>query len=311
MTSGRHDPFIEIRSEVEAELARHFGAMNNRSHVGAAMRESVLAPAKRLRPVMTVIAARDLGCHAPAALRAGCAVELVHTASLLLDDLPCMDDATMRRGQPAIHLRYGQDVAILAAIALLSDAYGIAATLPDVPGERAARVVSALSDAIGLQGLVAGQYRDLHDLPPGGVDAAASINDQKTGSLFVTCLNMAATLAGLEAPADQSLHQFGREVGRAFQLFDDLLDKDGDAGQMGKDTGRDAGRPRLAAQLDRGEMMRLIGSHVAAARAALAGLPVRAKGLSALTDYLFGEEEAEDHASRAEVAALMPSFLAR
>ena len=313
MVTSSRNQFKEIRLEVEAELERHFDKMGlERNQVGAAMRESVLAPAKRLRPVMTVLAARDLGCRSPAALRAGCAVELVHTASLLLDDLPCMDDASTRRGRPAIHVSFGQDVAILAAIALLSDAYAIAATLPDVPSEQAAQLVLSLSSAIGMNGLVAGQYRDLHQGDRATQPLfAAAVNDQKTGSLFVTCLDMAATLAETEASTKSSLRFFGREIGRAFQLFDDLLDVDGDANLMGKNTGQDAARSRLSHVLGRDEMMALIRNHVTAARAALAGLPVRASGLSALTDHLFGEEKTRKAPARDNDDALLPSLLAR
>lgn len=315
MAASDKQPFSEIRAEVEAELLRHFGEAEATATVGLAMRESVLAPAKRLRPVLTVVAARDLGFRSTAALRAGCAVELVHTASLLLDDLPCMDDAKTRRGKPAIHVRFGEDVAILAAIALLSDAYGMAASLPDVSGATSARLVTVLSNAIGLNGLVAGQYRDLHGAAPLDQAEASSVNDQKTGSLFCTCLDMAAALAGTTPLAEQHLQTYGREIGRAFQLFDDLLDVDGDAVAMGKDTGRDGVDARLASTLDRDAMTALIRSHVTAARAALAGLPVRAKGLSELTDHLFGAEEKKAEPTRGAkpvpAMALMPSFLAR
>lgn len=313
MANGRVDPFGDIRADVEAELQRHFGSDGSGGDVGLAMRESVLAPAKRLRPLMTVLAARDLGYRSSAALRAGCAVELVHTASLLLDDLPCMDDAATRRGKPTIHLRFGEDVAILAAIALLSDAYAMAASLPDVPGEKAAKLVGALSDAIGLQGLVAGQYRDLHANGAGGEDEAVAVNDQKTGSLFVTCLDMAATLAGTDEKQAERLHRFGREIGRAFQLYDDLLDVDGDETAMGKARGLDAERHKLAHRVGRDAMLDLIRSHVTAARAALAGLPVRPKGLSDLTDHLFGEEEPSPArpARRVSAEPLLASLLAR
>lgn len=286
---GSSHPFDALRRDVEEELAGHFDEADaGENQVRRAMRESVLGGGKRLRPVMTVVAAQDLGCRSHAALRAGCAVELVHTASLLLDDLPCMDDAATRRGQPAAHLRFGEDVAILASIALLSDAYAIVATLPGVPGDTATRLISTLSHAIGLKGLVAGQYKDLHRSGR-RFDDATTVNDQKTGSLFLTCLEMAATLAGADNSSGEPLRAYGREIGRAFQLFDDLLDMDGDPALMGKTVGQDRAKPNIAARrLGRAATLGLIERHVAAARLSLAGLPVRAGGLHALTDHIFG-----------------------
>lgn len=309
--------FDWLRRDVEQELSNHFNAVEAgngviRDQVRLAMRDSVLASGKRLRPIMTVVAAQDLGCRSPAALRAGCAVELVHTASLLLDDLPCMDDAATRRGRPAAHIRFGEDVAILAAIALLSDAYAMVATLPGIPGDTAARLVASLSEAIGLKGLVAGQYKDLHASGGGRAHDANTVNDEKTGSLFLTCLDMAATLASADSDAGRCLRAYGREIGRAFQLFDDLLDMDGDAGLMGKSTNQDAHKALAPRRLGRAATLDLINSHVTAARLSLAGLPTRAGGLHALTDHIFGNEgdAAPTRVSNAN-GAVMASLLAR
>ncbi|HEV7252206.1 MAG TPA: polyprenyl synthetase family protein [Mesorhizobium sp.] len=302
--------FDAVRRQVEAELARHFhGSGGRESPVRAAMRESVLSGGKRLRPVMTAIATRDLGCASPAAIRAGCAVELVHTASLLLDDLPCMDDAATRRGRPAVHLRFGEDVAILAAIALLSEAYAMAASLPGVSGEQTARLVTSLSVGIGTKGLVAGQYSDLHNLMS-FPDQAAAINDQKTGALFITCLEMAVTLAEADGGTDAALKAYGREIGRAFQLFDDLLDMEGDPLRMGKGVGQDAAKPTLARSSSRDVTLDLIRRHVAEARASLGRLPVEARGLQGLTDHIFGPDEPALR-GRMSAAAIMPSLIAR
>lgn len=311
--NGSPHPFDSMRREVDGALSSHFGPSRAEdSRVRQAMRESVTAGGKRLRPIMTMVAAEDLGCRSGAALRAGCAVELVHTASLLLDDLPCMDDAAMRRGRPAAHIRFGEDVAILAAIALLSDAYAMVAALPEVPGEKAARMVCSLSEAIGLSGLVAGQYKDLHLGPAARQREGETVNDQKTGSLFVTCLEMAAVLAGTDAPAASALRAYGCEIGRAFQLFDDLLDLDGDPALMGKGTDQDAARPGPVRRLGRAAALKQIRAHVTAARLSLAGLPVRARGLLALTDHIFGSEaipfDAQPHAAN---GAVMAGLLAR
>lgn len=310
---GSSHPFGLLRRQVDRELTLHFEQkQGSDGQVCQAMRESVLAGGKRLRPIMTVVAAQDLGCRTSAPLRAGCAVELVHTASLLLDDLPCMDDAAMRRGRPAAHVRFGEDVAILAAIALLSDAYAMAASLPGVPGDKAVLMVASLSQAIGLNGLVAGQYKDLRFGIKARERETELVNDQKTGSLFMTCLEMAANLAEAEAPAADALRAYGCEIGRAFQLFDDLLDMHGDAVRMGKGTEQDAGRPGLARKLGRAATLEQINTHVAAARLSLAGLPVHAKGLQALTDHIFGDEETVSESTPPlKPVAVMARLLAR
>ncbi|HYE00282.1 MAG TPA: polyprenyl synthetase family protein, partial [Alphaproteobacteria bacterium] len=248
------------RSRFELDLAALCGHVDRRlddllndlhedgNALHLAMRDAALAPGKRLRPLIVLLAGRDLGCASPALVDAGCALELVHAASLVLDDLPCMDDATLRRGRPATHIRFGQDVAVLAAIGLLSRAFAVLAALPATPGRRAA-LSAMLAEAIGPAGLVGGQYADLR---PGALSAAARIADTnrlKTGALFAAGTGMAAEIAGAGLRQRRLLQDFSAEFGQAFQLLDDLLDGEATAAALGKDVGQDAGKATLVAAL--------------------------------------------------------------
>ena len=133
--------------------------------VRAAMRAGTLPSGKRIRPLLLLLAARDMGYDLTkrGILDLACAVEMVHAASLILDDIPCMDDALMRRGRPTVHREFGENVAILAAVALLSRAYEVIALAPDLPSQHKTDAIAELSAAVGLQGLVQGQFQDLHE----------------------------------------------------------------------------------------------------------------------------------------------------
>lgn len=235
------------------------------SALDRAMRDSVLAPGKRLRPIMALLVAEDLGGAADAALDAGCALEMVHAASLILDDLPCMDDAELRRGRPALHREHGEDVAVLAAIALLSAAYGTLARIETLAAERRGEAVSILADAVGTSGLVAGQFQDLR----GGrgqrrVAEIADANGLKTGSLFTAAVELGAVAAGADAATRHDLRAFAIEIGLAFQLLDDLLDGGPSAVALGKDVGKDAGKSTIVSLIGPAQVRRHIARHVEA-----------------------------------------------
>ncbi|TFY98808.1 polyprenyl synthetase family protein [Ramlibacter rhizophilus] len=186
------------------------------------MRVAVLGPAKRLRPLLTLLAGEALGSESPALLEAACAVEFIHCASLVLDDLPCMDDAALRRGQPALHRLVGEDVALLATVGLMALASQVLARAPGLDALRCCRLVEVLNAAVGPAGLVQGQYRDLR-LGATGCEAGDELNELKTGVLFAAALEMAAVVAGREDQVP-ALRQAALALGRAFQLRDDLDD---------------------------------------------------------------------------------------
>jgi geranylgeranyl diphosphate synthase type II len=245
-----------LRQEVETRIDALLEG-SDADMLALAMRASALSAGKRMRPLLVMLVARDLGNVSPAVVDVACAVEMVHAASLILDDMPCMDNATLRRGKPAIHVQFGEDVAILAAIALLSRAFGVLAAAQDVPPAIRARLVARLSETIGLQGLVRGQYLDLHPGGPRSPQDIAKTNDLKTGVLLGVAVDMAAILADAGDGVASSLRAFAFAAGQAFQIRDDFLDGlDNDSAVTGKDTGLDHGKATLMATLGADEARR-------------------------------------------------------
>jgi geranylgeranyl diphosphate synthase type II len=308
--SASHD-WDALKERIEVQLHALAGTPEPEEPlVRTAVRESLVGTGKRVRPILVDLAARDLGYNQPAAVQAGCAIELVHTASLLLDDLPCMDDALTRRGKPAVHIRFGEDVAVLAAIAMLGDAFGLAASIPGLSGEQRSALTLSLSRSVGLSGLVAGQYSDLRNVGQTSTDGVIQLNDQKTGSLFVAAVEMAAILAEAPAPERQQLRIYGLELGRAFQLFDDLLDVAGDAVRMGKSNNKDAGKAVLAQGAGSKAMASHIQAHLDTASGALAQLPNGAPHLRDFTRKLFGEPGGTANGNGRKPDSVLASLLA-
>jgi geranylgeranyl diphosphate synthase, type II len=252
-----------------------------------AMREAVTAPGKRIRPILVCLAAEDIGAPAEAALDAGCALEMVHAASLLLDDLPCMDDSPLRRGLPSVHVRYGEDIAILAAVGLLSRGFGVLAAIDGIGGETRARLVSVLAGIVGDCGLVGGQYRDLHAEADGSARTVERVNHLKTGVLFTGAMEM-VVLIGAASPQEAArLQGFAGELGQAFQLFDDLLDRTGQAAEIGKPVGQDEDKQTLVSQLGESGARARLDGHLDAMRRAAVRSDGAPGSLSGLIDTIF------------------------
>ena len=244
-----HRRFSDLRREVDSRLAELLpGTGEAPALLVRAATEAVDGPAKRLRPVLALLAAEHFGAgrHArAAALDAGCAVELVHAASLILDDLPCMDDAALRRGRPAHHRRFGQDVTVLTAVALLNEAYAVLAAC-DLPPDGRLTLVRRLTEAVGFRGLVAGQLRDLRERDGLGDPGALHVlNGQKTGCLFVAAVEAGALAGGAPPHRLGAARAFGARLGEAFQILDDLLDATSTPELAGKDVGQDGGKPTV------------------------------------------------------------------
>jgi geranylgeranyl diphosphate synthase type II len=234
--SARQKDVIDLR--LEALLPRSGAAL-----LVDAVRAACGGSGKRIRPTLAMLSTAHFGGRELAALDFGCAVEMVHTASLILDDLPCMDDAAMRRGRPALHRGFGEDVAMLSAVALLNQAYAVIAE--DAAHDPATRLTltGLVSSAVGFGGLVEGQVRDLRD-PPSHRDEAAltTLNHQKTGKLFVAALDGGAVIAGAGSAERLAARLFADRLGFAFQLCDDLLDSTASQDSVGKDVLQDEGR---------------------------------------------------------------------
>jgi len=229
----------DYQVSIDAELRRL--VPDSGATVQRAMAYTLLAPSKRVRPVLTLLSAEICGGRRAPALAASAAIELVHAASLILDDLPSMDDAPLRRGRPANHKEFGEAVAILAAFALLNLAFGTVAKAYD-PAV-ASKMSAVLSDAVGIEGLVGGQAGDLLAAgQPIEFEMLERIHRGKTGSLFVAAAVAGGLVGGGHADAIASLSAYAKNLGLAFQIIDDLLDVEGDPAQTGKAVRADARR---------------------------------------------------------------------
>lgn len=247
-----------LRSATDRRLRALAPGETDAGELSQAIRYALLAPGKRIRPLLALLAYRELGCRNLAVLDAACALEMVHAASLVLDDLPAMDDALARRGRPATHVAFGQDVAILASISLLGLAFSTVASSRDLPAESRTRAVDVIGRAIGNHGLAAGQFADLRPASVGAraLDHLADVNDRKTGVLFVAAVEVAAAAAGVSDGRLTRLRAFASHVGQAFQLLDDLHDG------VACGTGEDRDRTTLVGLLGPVDVRARIGGHL-------------------------------------------------
>lgn len=211
-----------------------------------AMRYSLLAGGKRLRPILCLATCELLGGTEPMAMPTACALEMIHTMSLIHDDLPAMDNDDYRRGQLTNHKVYGEDVAILAGDALLTYAFEFVATRTQaVSAERTLRVIADLGKAVGAEGLVGGQIVDLasEGLTDVSLETLNYIHTHKTGALLRVSVTSGAVLAGADESQVTTLSQYADRIGLAFQIIDDILDITATSEELGKSAGKD-----LAAQ---------------------------------------------------------------
>ena len=256
------------RSEVEAGLERWVPASGwEPPFVWESMRYSLLAGGKRLRPLLALASAeavaQRLGADSEAAvhlaLPAACALELIHTYSLVHDDLPAMDNDVLRRGRPTAHVMYGEGMAILAGDALLTEAFALLAREPehadDVPGVAARKIaaIGIIAAAAGACGMVGGQAIDLRAAQPGAspldAETLRDMHARKTGALIRASVMAGAAMAGADASALMAVSAYGEQIGLAFQIVDDILDVEGASADLGKTAGKDAaaGKPTYVA----------------------------------------------------------------
>jgi len=246
------------RAQIDAALMRFLpSAPHCPPHVRAAMSYSLDAGGKRLRPILTLAAAEaSAGAsgnveHAVAtALPAACAVELIHTYSLIHDDLPAMDDDSLRRGRPTNHIVHGEGMAILAGDGLLTEAFALLAAEPQDPSlaARKIRAIHTVAVAAGACGMVGGQAIDLLAVGSATTFDADSLQDmhaRKTGALIRASAVAGAIMGGGSDESIAAVEGYGRQLGLAFQIVDDILDVEGNARELGKTAGKDAraGKP--------------------------------------------------------------------
>jgi geranylgeranyl diphosphate synthase type II len=298
-----------LKSTFEDRLRHVLGEADPTDLLQSAMREAALGAGKRMRPLLMMLLARDLGCPPAGMLDAACAVELVHAASLILDDMPCMDDAMLRRGRPTIHVRFGEDVAILAAISLLSRAFGLVSSAPGIPADARTRMSATLANAIGTKGLAMGQYQDLRSgRGKRSCDDIAVTNELKTGMLFDVAVNMATVIAEAGDSVVLPLKRFAKAAGQGFQIRDDLLDCL-DSAVTGKDTGNDAGKATIVLTLGVEEAQRQLAHLVQESDRHLVSALGEQAGTRLFIRALFADKPAPVAVPRVPVAVRGAAFV--
>ncbi|HET7710709.1 MAG TPA: farnesyl diphosphate synthase [Thermoanaerobaculia bacterium] len=227
------------------------------SEIHEAMRYAVLGGGKRIRPLIAIAAAEACGAEVEPLMRHFSALELIHTYSLVHDDLPALDDDDLRRGRKTTHVVFGEAMGILTGDALLTEAFVWLAQPLEVPLERQLRALREVALAIDSKGMIGGQVADLQatGLPAASADPALSpeeqlarlrfIHENKTGKLLTVSAVLGGTLAGADETRLEALRTYGRSVGLAFQIVDDLLDQEESAATLGKTAGKDAAQGKL------------------------------------------------------------------
>jgi geranylgeranyl diphosphate synthase type II len=282
----------DLRALVDAELERlRFSARPATAGLEEAMRYSLLAGGKRVRPVLALATARALGAGHERLLPVACAIELIHTYSLIHDDLPAMDDDELRRGLPTSHVKHGEDVAILAGDGLFAEAIRLFCGQPGDP----ARVLAALAElagATGVDGMVGGQYVDV----AGAVEDAEglrALHALKTGRLIAASVGVVLVLEGVPRPETIPYRRFASELGVLFQIVDDILDVTESEERLGKPRGSDERHGKLTYVslfgLDRAR--RLAADSHSKATAALAVAGGETQDLRRIADYIFTRNE--------------------
>ncbi len=280
---------VALQGEVDEYLAGlSFSRETGTSGLEEAMRYSLLAGGKRIRPVLALATAEALGGRGGEVLPLAAGIELIHTYSLIHDDLPAMDDDTLRRGRPTCHVAFGEDVAILAGDGLFAEAMTL---VLDRQGGEPAHVLAALHElvaAAGVGGMVGGQYLDV--TAEGDLDAAGlrRLQELKTGRLIAASIDCVALLKGAGAPAATALARFAAELGTMFQIVDDILDVTGDEAALGKPLRSDErhGKPTYVTVFGLGRARELANESHARARAALAEVGTPTGRLEQITDYI-------------------------
>ena len=290
--SGAHDHGFDLRvwsslrlAEVEAALS-HWVAEDAPERLSDAMRYAVLDGGKRLRPLLVLAACEAVRGNPEAALRAACAVELIHAYSLVHDDMPCMDNDVLRRGKPTVHVKFGEAGALLAGDALQALAFELLAPEGDaVPAAIQARLCRLLARAAGHEGMAGGQAIDLASV---GIaldeSALRRMHRMKTGALLQGSVMMGVACGEAPATAQDALRSYGAALGLAFQVVDDILDVTQDSATLGKTAGKDIeqGKVTFPALLGIEASRARLAELAAVMDAALEQLPADTTALAAL-----------------------------
>ena len=258
-----------------------------------AMRYSLLAPGKRIRPVLTMISAELAGGEPASVIEAAAAVEMIHTASLILDDLPCMDNANLRRAQPTLHCHTDEATAVLAADALLMQAFsllGAAVAKAGLEPEEAAGLVSSAADCVGVPGMIGGQYKDLHPESM-NFDSLEYVHSHKTGALFTLSATLGARLSGADRRVLDCLAAYAKNLGLAFQVIDDILDSRSTSLELGKDTQTDKKKVTFVTMFGEQQARTVAGELIETAKTSLGPFGEKARLLIRLADFVYQREK--------------------
>ncbi len=281
------------REEVDRALDRLLPAETAwPSNLHRAIRHSVFAGGKRLRPILCLAAAEVLGAPAEDVLEPACGLEMIHTYSLIHDDLPALDNDDLRRGVPTCHVVFGEATAILAGDSLLTHGLGVFAQYPKAEKHAAAkvRVLQTVVEAIGTQGMIGGQMADIEseqETSP-SAELVSLIHENKTGRLIRASLLTGAILAGADEATLSRIDLYGRRIGLAFQIKDDLLDVESDAATLGKASHKDAAAGKATFPVVWGvdHSRTLLSENIAEAVAVAESLPHRGGVLPDLARFI-------------------------
>jgi geranylgeranyl diphosphate synthase type II len=280
-----------LRAEVEGYLrGLHFAEDTLTEGLDEAMRYSLLAGGKRIRPVLALATARAIGLDQRSVLPLAGAIELIHTYSLIHDDLPAMDDDDLRRGRPTCHVAYGEPVAILAGDGLYAEAFRHLLTRQRSAPERVLAAAAELATATGVNGMVGGQYIDVQESAPSGPEGLRRLHELKTGRLITASVLCVLLLAGQDEHATMAFRRFAAELGVLFQIVDDILDVTGTDDALGKPRGSDErhGKRTYVSEFGVDRARQLAADSHQTARTALAeAAPAGAPELEQITQFIY------------------------
>ena len=281
----------DVRARVEAALEEYFPPVDSYPEVlYQSMRYSLLAGGKRFRPVLTVLTAGVFGSAPEAVLPCACAIEYIHTYSLIHDDLPAVDNDDLRRGQPTNHRKFGEAIAIMAGDALFAESFALISRLQTASDQRKiVEVIYEIAAASGAGGMVGGQVVDMTSTgQPIDLETLRFIHARKTGGLITAAVRCGAILADAPKADFEAVTRYGRHLGLAFQITDDILDETGSVEELGKTPGQDQSlhKATYPALLGLADAKRLARQEAAAASAAMREINADTTALQQMAEFV-------------------------
>ena len=285
--------YLQDSQKIVEEALEHYlpGEDNIPADIYKAVRYSVFNGGKRIRPILCLAATEAVGGDLGPAIPVACALELIHSYSLIHDDLPAMDNDDFRRGKPTCHKVFGENIAILAGDALLTEAFVLLSHVEKVrlSAERRLAVIQEIAKAAGICGMIGGQALDvLSGKSEPNENMLREIHRRKTGALIVAAIKSGAIIFNARKDKIQALAEYGINVGLAFQIADDILNVEGNRELMGKETGSDAAHNKLTypSLLGMGKAKEKLAKYINAAEASLSGFDERARPLLVIARYI-------------------------